>query len=63
MENDTFERFSAMDFMSNGINPEMEGGKNQLFDDFKKITAGKTTDLDVQLVASLRARHPELIVT
>jgi transitional endoplasmic reticulum ATPase len=40
------------------------GSKPQkLFDDFSKFTSGRTTDLDVQIVTALRAKHPELIVT
>ena len=40
------------------------GSKPQkLFDDFSHFTSGKTTDLDVQIVTALRAKHPELIVT
>jgi len=40
------------------------GSKPQkLFDDFSNFTSGKTTDLDVQIVTALRAKHPELIVT
>ncbi|KAF2876320.1 P-loop containing nucleoside triphosphate hydrolase protein [Massariosphaeria phaeospora] len=35
----------------------------RLFDDYQKFTSGKTTDLDVQIVTALRAKHPELIVT
>lgn len=34
-----------------------------LFDDFHQITSGKSTDLDVQIVTALRAKHPDLIVT
>lgn len=39
------------------------GGQPKLFDDYHKFTSGKTTDLDVQIVTALRAKHPELIVT
>ncbi|KAH7132045.1 P-loop containing nucleoside triphosphate hydrolase protein [Dendryphion nanum] len=34
-----------------------------LFDDFHQMTSGKSTDLDVQIVTALRAKHPDLIVT
>ncbi|KAF2112458.1 P-loop containing nucleoside triphosphate hydrolase protein [Lophiotrema nucula] len=35
----------------------------KLFDDYKSFTSGKTTDLDVQIVTALRAKHAEYIVT
>lgn len=38
-------------------------GPPKLFDDYHAFTSGKTTDLDVQIVTALRAKHPELIVT
>jgi transitional endoplasmic reticulum ATPase len=38
-----------------------EGG--QLFDDFRRLTGSSMVDLDVQIVTSLREKHPELIVT
>ncbi|KAF2647782.1 P-loop containing nucleoside triphosphate hydrolase protein [Lophiostoma macrostomum CBS 122681] len=42
----------------------MQGSKpRKLFDDYHSFTAGKTTDLDTQIVTALRAKHPELIVT
>lgn len=43
---------------------EDEGSRPQkLFDDYQKLTSGKTTDLDVQVVTALREQHPDLIVT
>ena len=43
---------------------EDEGGKpKDLFGDFHSFTSGKGTDLDVQIVTALRAKHPDLIVT
>jgi hypothetical protein len=59
MEKDTFERFSALDFSCRSGQSEHSG----LFAEYKKLTSGKTTDLDVQLISSLRTQHPELIVT
>lgn len=45
-------------------NENIRGSKPQpLFDDYHKSTSGKVTDLDVQMVTALRAKHPELIVT
>ncbi|KAF2474599.1 P-loop containing nucleoside triphosphate hydrolase protein [Lindgomyces ingoldianus] len=45
-------------------NEDARGSKPQkLFDDYHNFTSGKTTDLDVQIVTALRAKHPELIVT
>lgn len=45
-------------------NEGVRGSKPQkLFDDYHKFTSGKTTDLDIQIVTALRAKHPELIVT
>jgi hypothetical protein len=42
----------------------VRGSKPQkLFDDYHKFTSGKSTDLDIQIVTALRAKHPELIVT
>ncbi|KAF2016028.1 P-loop containing nucleoside triphosphate hydrolase protein [Aaosphaeria arxii CBS 175.79] len=44
--------------------PSAQGSKPEsLFSDFYKFTSGKSTDLDVQIVTALRAKHPELIVT
>lgn len=39
------------------------GGPPQLFPDYHHLTSGILPDFDVQLVTSLRAKHPELIVT
>ena len=33
----------------------------RLFDDYQKGTSGKMTDLDVQLVTTLREKHPDLL--
>ncbi|KAF2185038.1 P-loop containing nucleoside triphosphate hydrolase protein [Zopfia rhizophila CBS 207.26] len=45
-------------------NESTRGSKPQkLFHDYHKFNTGKTTDLDVQIVTALRAKHPELIVT
>ncbi|KAF2791997.1 P-loop containing nucleoside triphosphate hydrolase protein [Melanomma pulvis-pyrius CBS 109.77] len=54
---------SADDFMFIE-NETVRGSKPQkLFDDYHQFTSGKTTDLDIQIVTALRAKHPELIVT
>lgn len=39
------------------------GGLPQLFPDYREFTSGKVSDLDAQIVNSLRTKHPELIVT
>jgi transitional endoplasmic reticulum ATPase len=45
-------------------NERLQDGKPaQLFDDYLSFTSGKSTDLDVQIVTALRAKHPELTVT
>jgi len=56
MDNDTFERLSAMDFSENS-----DG--SGLFDAFRKAFSGKMTDPDVQLISALKTQYPELIVT
>lgn len=38
-------------------------GLPQLFPDYHQLTSGKTTDLDVQIITTLREKHPELIIT
>ncbi|KAL0254741.1 hypothetical protein SLS55_009265 [Diplodia seriata] len=40
-----------------------QSGGDRLFDEYHSQTAAKKIDLDVQLVSSLRAQHPQLIVT
>lgn len=41
-----------------------QGSKpRNLFSDFHSFTSGKATDLDLQIVTALRAKHPEFIVT
>lgn len=35
----------------------------RLFPDYQELTSGRVADLDVQITTSLRAKHPELIVT
>lgn len=39
------------------------GGPAPLFDDFRDMSSGKIADLDVQIQAALRAKHPELTLT
>ncbi|KAF1953956.1 P-loop containing nucleoside triphosphate hydrolase protein [Byssothecium circinans] len=39
------------------------GGPPQLFPDYQQMTSNKVADLDVQIVSTLRAKYPELIVT
>jgi transitional endoplasmic reticulum ATPase len=60
MDSDTFERFSALDFSCDDDTQAKRGG---LFGDYKQLTSGSTSDLDVQLVSALRKQHPELMVT
>lgn len=55
MDNDTFERFSAMDFT--------ETRNSALFDQYRLGTSGKTVDLDIQLVTSLKKSYPEMVLT
>lgn len=42
---------------SEGTKPE------SLFDDYRNFSSGKVTDLDLQVVSALRAKHPDMIVT
>jgi hypothetical protein len=59
MDNDTFERFTALDFASQSKRDASE----DLFGTYKDLNSGKVADIDVQLISALRAQHPELIVT
>ena len=45
------------------IEDEGHRGPPQLFPDYQQLTSAKIADPDVQMVSSLRAKHPELIVT
>jgi hypothetical protein len=59
MDNETFERLSALDFSSSST----QARSNRLFEDYQELNSGRKIDLDVQLITSLRKQHPELIVT